>query len=54
MRATPAESGIEWVRCTISISNGPASAVSPIGSTSSATSRSLCSSSFERAIATVS
>ena len=54
LSATPLESGIECVRWMRSISNGPASTVSPIGSTSSGTSRSLCSSSLERAIAIVS
>ncbi len=49
-----AASGIECVRCTSSSANGPAWATWPIGSTSRLTSRSLCSSSLERAIATVS
>ena len=52
--ATPDASGMECVRWTRSSVNGPASTTSPIGSTSRLTSRSLCSSSFERAIATVS
>ena len=40
--------------CTSSIENGPSSSVSPGATSSSSTSRSLCSSSFERAIAIVS
>ena len=55
MSATPLESGIECVRWMRSMLERPGLGhLSPIGSTSSGTSRSLCSSSLERAIATVS
>jgi hypothetical protein len=47
-------SGIECDIFTASTENGPASTVSPAACTSSGTSRSLCSSSFERTIAMVS
>ena len=52
--ATALESGIECVICTISIENGPSSIVSAIATSFSETSRNLCSSSFDRAIAIVS
>ena len=52
--ATALESGIECVMWTISIENGPSSSVSATSTSFSSTSRSLCSSSFERAIAIVS
>ena len=52
--ATALESGIEWVMWTSSIENGPSSSVSAMSTSFSSMSRSLCSSSFERAIAIVS
>jgi hypothetical protein len=52
--ATASESGIEWAIFTISTENGPHSNVSPASASYSGMSWSLCSSSFERTIATVS
>ena len=48
------ESGIECAIFTISTPNGPASKLSPASTSCTSTSRSLCSSSFERTIAAVS
>jgi hypothetical protein len=52
--ATARESGIEWTILIISTPNGPHSKVSPASTSNSGMSFSLCSSSLERTIATVS
>ena len=54
LSATARASGIECDMWTSSIANGPALDLSPAGSSSSGTSRSLCSSSFERTMPIVS
>jgi hypothetical protein len=51
--ATANASGMEWAIFTISTANGPASNFPPARMSSTWTSRSLCSSSFERTIAAV-